>query len=801
EAEAALDIGGLAALLWASVMMQARPADPRGQWMAELLTAALRKLRNVLTAPTVVLAAEAASGDITAAAAAATPLSESAGASLQDMASLLSALQQMMYDPGPDWINTCLQAAAEMQARTDPSAAVNAAAATGSPQPGDALAAVMFLAAQYDHPQDDETRGSVVGMAQEAQAWMQLQEDVAAAAAVEAATAVGSQAAPPPLFSSRGLTQLLMALVRMGGRPSEEWVAAWAAAAEPLMRCGGGSGGFNVDQMVAVLATAAEADVQLPEQLQRAIVQGLLRPQPAVQTTPNMPAPTAAPAGAATPGISGPGAFLPAGPGAAATDVATGSSGAAVRSLMQFRQLLAILELQTYLLETDWLEHFVALVEDFRLGLSSRDLLAVLRVLGSFRDTLLMDTSDAAVQLASPSRPVPSSSPAQAGHRPATTSATASATTSATSSSRRPGGPLVLRPRESPAAAGSSQALPPFPFPSATSSPQSPGAAPPPKARGLRDISAASSSPPAILDSAWLRSLLEDLKVRGGVRGPNDLMQLAQALSALSAPPSLMSYVEVFAVAITGEDGRRRAPTPRMAVGATPPAVSGLAAGTEPSSLAATAKPSVARIRLRLQQEAREQKAAAAAPAAQVAATATNGAAAGAGSEEEEEETQQWSLAWPAMLGAFAASGHIPERRWWDRFAAATLPALELYEGPRLTSTAMAALGLSSQAAAASAGSDKGGDEEEEDKGTLAAKLLPSLDWHQRALTCVAEAIRSCPTSMDEVREQAVQVLSEQRRQSQRVLGMGEDVENDAVELTDGADSPHEEFTSEELSE
>ncbi|GIM17293.1 hypothetical protein Vretimale_19820, partial [Volvox reticuliferus] len=530
-------------------MVEARPADPGGRWMAELLTAALRRLQNVLAAPAVVVAAQATSGDVTASTAAAA-LTESAGGSLQDMASLLSALQQMMYDPGPDWTNTCLQAAAAVQARTDPSAAVNAAATTGSPPPGDALAAVLFLAAQYDHPQDDETRGSVVGMAQAAQAWMQLQDDVMGAAA-----SAGSAAPPPPpLFSSRGLTQLLMALVRMGGQPSDAWVATWAAAAEPLMKRGSGGGGFDVDQMVAVLATAAEAEVQLPEQLQRAMVQGLLMPQPVAGATPHAAAPAAAVAAAgAAPGISGPGAFLPASgaaSGAAAPSPTSPSPGAAVRSLLQFRQLLAILELQPYPLETDWLDTLVALVEDFRLSLGSRELLAVLRVLGSFRDTLLMDTSDAAVQPLPPSASAPSPSPApSAGRQPATST---SATSTSATSSRRSGGPLVLRLPESPAAAGSRPALPPppFPFPSATSPPQSPGPATAAKGGGGRD-SAASSSSPVILDSVWLGSLLEDLKVRGGVRGPNDLMQLAQALSALSAPPSLMSYVEVFAVAIT----------------------------------------------------------------------------------------------------------------------------------------------------------------------------------------------------------------------------------------------------------
>jgi hypothetical protein len=58
--------------------------------------------------------------------------------------------------------------------------------------------------------------------------------------------------------------------------------------------------------------------------------------------------------------------------------------------------------------------------------------------------------------------------------------------------------------------------------------------------------------------------------------------------------------------------------------------------------------------------------AAAAAPARGIAGAGAEGTAAddAAMEEEEEEEAQQWTLAWPAMLGAFAAAGHVPERRW-----------------------------------------------------------------------------------------------------------------------------------------
>ncbi|GLC37985.1 hypothetical protein PLESTB_000449100 [Pleodorina starrii] len=762
EAEAALGVGGLAALLWAAVMMEARPADPGGRWMAELSAAALRRLREVLAAPTVVVAAEAAAAAAAGSAAVVdsggvrAPLPEAMGASLQDMASLLSALQQVMYDPGPAWINTCLQAAAAVQARTDPSASLTAAAAIGSPPPGDALAAVLFLAAQYDHPQDDETRGSVVGMAQAAQAWMGAQADVAAVAAAAAAAAAGGagQAAaaappPPPLFTSRGLTQVLMALVRMGGQPSEEWVAAWAAAAEPLARGAGGGGGFDLDQVVAVLATAAEVEVVLPEGLQRALVEGLL----------TAPPPQAAAAGASSVG----GVFPP--PGGAAGAAAAGADGAGsatapaagVRSLPQFRQLLGVLELQLYALEPEWLEAFVGLVEDFRLRLGSRELLSVLRVLGGFKDTILEDTAGADTQPGPPTSPSPSAP--SAGPRAA-----------ASTSARRPGAPIVLRPNPvviAAAAAATSSS------PASGSSASSP---PPPAAAA-----------PTVLDSGWVGGLLDDLKVRGGVRGPSELMQLAQALSTLSAPPSLLSYVEVFAVALTGEDGRRRKPS--AATRAPAAAASPAPAGPAP---AAAAKPSAARIRLRLQKDAAEKRAVAAAGAggastaagaegateeAEAAAAAAAAGAAAAAETEEEEEAQQWALAWPAMLGAFAAAGHVPERRWWDRFAAATLPALESYEGPRLASTAVAALGLSSQAAEAAGlftEEEEGEEGREGDEGreaALAAKLLPSLEWHQQALGHVAEAIRSCPVSMDEIRQQAVQVLTEQRRQGSGPTG------------------------------
>ncbi len=98
-------------------------------------------------------------------------------------------------------------------------------------------------------PQDDQSRNAVVAMAARAQAWMQRQADALAAVLDQQVSRkrkskgqqqqqqqqAGEQGPlPEVVFGPRGLTQLLMGLVRMGGRPSREWMGTWGSAAMML---------------------------------------------------------------------------------------------------------------------------------------------------------------------------------------------------------------------------------------------------------------------------------------------------------------------------------------------------------------------------------------------------------------------------------------------------------------------------------------------------------------------------------------------------------------------------------------
>ncbi|KAG2454609.1 hypothetical protein HYH02_000450 [Chlamydomonas schloesseri] len=775
DAEAALGLCGLATLLWAAVVLGARPADPGGDWMSEYKEAALRLLRAELAAPPLVLVGGGAGSSSS---------SSSGGSSLQDVAALLSALQQVLYDPGADWVGTCLQAAALMQQRTATAAATATATATHgdaaasySAPAGDALAAVLFMAAQYDHPQDAATREAVVSMAAAAQEWLQLQAGSSSGSGSSRRSSSSSRGPGPgpALFSSRGLTQLLMGLVRMGGRPGEAWMAAWGAAAAGVLAGGAaaGAGGatgsvFDADQVMAVMATAAQAGVELPERLQVALVGNILVPSAAAAAASGSSGSSSKAAGGA--GVSAAGVFLPGtgspgvlrgAPADAATLAAaiarssgsggggTGAGGATAGgatagglSLPKFRQVLDVVSLQPHLLRAEWVEHFVELVQDFRLRLTARELLQVVCALSQFSDVKLVPMPAQARQAAS-----------------------------------------------------------------AHASPRLMRVPPPEKADGSGSGSGGDGEEEdeeeggggggggVLLDAGWVSGLLDDLRARGGLAGPREVMQLAQALAVLEAPAPLLGFLETSALDLTGEDGRRKK---LPAAAAAAPAAAAAAA----PAAAAAAAPAAARIRLKLQSNPALQKAAAPAaggteeeatqqakaagskPQSDSAAAAALAQQRAAAAAEAEEEEQAWALAWPAMLGTFAAGGYVPERRWWDRFAASTSPSLPDFEPQRLAATAAAALGISHKAAQAQVAAEmearaaqepqaaRGGDGESGDgesgDGGVAAALLPNLEWHQQAFELIAGALQRCPLSMEAVRQAAAGMLAEQRRRQRR---------------------------------
>lgn len=94
-------------------------------------------------------------------------------------------------------------------------------------------------------PQDEQSRNAVVAMAARAQTWMQRQADALAAvfdrqvsrrrkSKGQQQQQDGDGPLPEVVFGPRGLTQLLMGLVRMGGRPSRDWMGTWGSAAMML---------------------------------------------------------------------------------------------------------------------------------------------------------------------------------------------------------------------------------------------------------------------------------------------------------------------------------------------------------------------------------------------------------------------------------------------------------------------------------------------------------------------------------------------------------------------------------------
>ncbi|KAG2486596.1 hypothetical protein HYH03_014765 [Edaphochlamys debaryana] len=747
DAEASLTVGGLATLLWASAAMGARPADPEGKWMGELRAAAERRLRAALAAPLPTPVAAAPGVDAGADEVA-------SGTSLQDVASLLSAMHQIMYDPGAAWVGTCLQATASMQSRTDLAVAAEACAAGGAPPPGDALAAVLFLAAQYDHPQDAATREAVVAVAAGALEWMGVQGRLEAqtAAAAAAARVPALADAPPLVFSGRGLTQLIMALVRMGGQPSEEWVAAWAAAAQPLTEAatradgeGGGVGpgarnGFDLDQVMAVMATAYETEVELPQELQESLVGAVLVPygrsgQPSAAANGQ---PTAV-------GVSGPGAFLPRG-----AEGAAGQGGGAeegIRTLGQFRELLELVALLLpdagVRLRGAWAEPFARLVEDFRLRLGRRDLVSVLSALTTFRNLVAADltplTSPGGGQAASTSGPAPGPAPPPSNR--STSAGSGSGSKSGSGSGRR--GPIVIR------------------------APAPPGPLRLGGSKAAAEKEEEEEGRPMLLDEGWLGGLLADLKARGGPEGPTDLMRIGRTLTELQAPAPLLSYLEGFSVDMTGEDGmpkrRAAAAAPKAAAAA---ATATAAAGGEGDGAAAGAKPGAAKLKLKLQQGALG-AAAARAPASAASATA---ALAGAAEAEAEaapspEEAEEWGQAWQALLGTFSGAGHVPGKSWWSRFSACTLPQLspETMQGPRLAALAAAALSLSERAAKAGPAGPQAGPAGAP-AGLGEELILPNVEWHQQAFSALAEYLGACPLNMEHVREQALAYLEAERQ-------------------------------------
>lgn len=342
----AFSVGELALILHALITLGTRPVTQ--EWVSLLIGSAQRQLDAIT--------ALAPGHDDSASAVPQSAYDPRLLTGLGELASLLTAFNLLQYDPGAGFVSSALEAAAGCsvaQVTFSTQAAVQqGSSALDGALSGDELPTVLWYCCQYPYS------GQLPAAATQA----------AVSCAVIARQAMNAMASVPhsntgsqgdhnvaPLgvgFTGKGLSFLLLGLIRLGGSPSQEWLQSWCAAALRLLQAPT-RGSLGRQWVLGAFSAFTQIGVSMPPEL-ALLMSGIVLQLPF-------------------------------------EDSAEGGAGEGVDGVLPFdggledlREVMEVLAVQPYRMPVTWAMRFLATLHAMRTTLLTTDLAKSLEVLSCF---------------------------------------------------------------------------------------------------------------------------------------------------------------------------------------------------------------------------------------------------------------------------------------------------------------------------------------------------------------------------------------------------------------------------------